>query len=131
MLMTSLNNNALLHKQRPVVYISGPLSVDGEWLSNIHKAGKVYIELIEYGFAPICPHLHALGQLVDPAIGDHDYEVWMSVDCSLIGVCDAVLRMPGPSKGGDVEVSHALDLMIPVFIDVDAMVEYFFDRLSV
>jgi hypothetical protein len=120
-----------LQYNRPIIYISGPLSADGEWLSNIHRAGKVYIELIEYGFAPICPHLHALGQMIDPSIDDHDYETWMSVDCSLITVCDAVLRMPGPSKGGDAEVSCALDNNIPVFIDMDAMVEYFFDRLSV
>lgn len=118
-------------KRRPVIYVSGPLSAGNTWLTNIHWAGKVYIRLVEYGFAPICPHLHALGQLVDPSINDLDYDVWMSVDFSIISACDAVLRMPGVSKGTDAEVTYALDNKIPVFIDIDAMVEYYIDTLPI
>lgn len=113
------------YTKRPVIYISGPLSAEGKWLSNIHDAAQVAATLIEEGFAPITPHLLALGQMINPVADDHDYETWMSVDCSLIDVCDAVVRMPGISKGADIEVAHALDKGIPVFYDLFKMMEYF------
>jgi hypothetical protein len=116
---------AILYTKRPVIYISGPLSADGNWLTNIHWAGQVAATLIEEGFAPITPHLLALGQLINPATDDHDYETWMSIDCSIIDVCDAVLRMPGESKGGDIETDHAISKHIPVFIEIEAMVKHF------
>lgn len=110
---------------RPVVYISGPLSAEGRWLSNIHDAAQVNALLIDSGFAPICPHLLALGQMINPVADDHDYDTWMSVDCAIVGVCDAVVRMPGESKGGDIEVQYAIDNNIPVFYDIFDLEEHF------
>ena len=110
---------------RPVIYICGPLSRDGKWLTNIHIAGMIAGELIKSGFAPITPHLLALGQLIDPVADDHDYDTWMSVDCAIVGKCDALLRLPGESKGGDIELAYAKKHGVPVFYELDELEEHF------
>ena len=111
--------------KRPVVYVSGPLSAQGRWLTNIHKAAKLNAILQQIGFAPICPHLLALGQMVDCGIDDHDYDAWMSIDCSIVAKCDAVFKMKGASKGGDIETEFAKQHNIPVFTDIEEMEIHF------
>lgn len=116
--------------ERKVIYIAGPLSTNGEWLTNIHIAADVAATLIDAGFAPICPHLLALGQIVRPVANDHDYTTWMNVDCSIINVCHGVLRLPGESFGADFEVRYAQDNDIPVFFELEELEDYFNDFME-
>lgn len=48
------------------------------------------------------------------------YEHWIEIDLALI---KAVLRIPGPSKGADLEVKTALECGIPVFYSLDELLK--------
>ena len=39
----------------------------------------------------------------------------------LLGLCDAVLRIPGASRGADLDVARARELGLPVYTDVDQL----------
>jgi len=47
------------------------------------------------------------------------------MDLEWLAKCDAVLRLPGESKGADIEKDYALSLGIPVFFSIDDLLEYF------
>ena len=101
------------------VYIAGPYT--GSQDTNVHNAIKFCEAVAEAGFTPFCPHLFILWQIVYP----HDYEHWMKHDIAWLEKCDALLRMPGASKGADREMAHARSLQIPVFLDLENMVLHF------
>ena len=72
------------------------------------EAGRL---LIESGYSPMIPHLtHYMDP--DDSLG---HGIWMEVDLPWVEVAAAVLRLPGESRGADIEVAHAKSLMIPVF----------------
>jgi hypothetical protein len=99
---------------RKRVYIAGPLHNDGQTTNvaqNVWKAKKAFAQLLQLGYAPFCPHLT---HYIDPA-GLVPHDVWMLVDLPWVEVSHAVLRLPGPSKGADIEVNFARELGIPVF----------------
>jgi hypothetical protein len=50
---------------------------------------------------------------------DMTHREWMRIDLDWVAVADAVLRLPGPSKGADMECARAKELGIPVFYSVD------------
>ncbi len=112
---------------RHVIYISGPLTngmslSHEQCLANVKYPAMVMAELMENGFAPICPHLT---QHVEDHIGRVlDYSLWMQVDCAIIERCDVVLRLPGASKGSDMEVQHAQELGIPVVYSVGQLQDW-------
>jgi hypothetical protein len=49
------------------------------------------------------------------------YTEWLDFDFKCIQRCDAVLRMPGASKGGDAEVAFAERCGIPVYFSLEAL----------
>lgn len=100
------------------VYVSGPLT-RGNVFENINKAAKAGNQLMKLGFHPMVPHLVALQEMVVPDLG---YEDYMKMDLAWIERCDAVLRIPGESPGGDREVAYAKELGIPVFYTIDELV---------
>ena len=106
---------------RKRIYISGPLTSSGNELENVDRAVAIARELIETGFAPFCPHLSLR---VDP-IGEYAHDVWMQVDLPWVAVSDAMIRMPGESRGSDIEVAHATIIGVPVFRSVAELVEHF------
>jgi Domain of unknown function (DUF4406) len=102
-----------------LVYIAGPVSL-GDLDQNVRQANEAMIELMKAGFAPFNPMLscfagwpEAKGPEVLPRNTVHDD--WYDMDLSWVSVCQAVLRLPGESKGADREVAHANALNIPVF----------------
>ena len=98
------------------VYIAGPLSSSGNYLENVRQAVVAAEKLLEMGFVPFVPHLSALWQLISP----HDeHEYWLPMDLAWIDRCDAVLRLPGESKGADAETEHALAQGKPVFGSIE------------
>lgn len=100
--------------RRTRVYVAGPLST-GDRRANVQKAMDVGRELIQAGFAPLVPHLT---DFLDPtdALG---WETWIDVDLVWVAVSDALLRLPGDSRGADREVAHAESLGIPVYHSID------------
>lgn len=93
------------------IYIAGPIST-GDQLANVNYALLVWSELHKAGFVPFCPHWSALQHIHNPEL---DHAAWLEYDFNWVEACDAVLRMPGQSKGADMEVAHAESLKIPVF----------------
>jgi hypothetical protein len=49
------------------------------------------------------------------------YDEWLRIDCAYIPRMDAVLRLPGESKGADWEVKLAKHLGIPVFTNMESL----------
>jgi len=97
-------------EERPKVYISGPVSL-GDPNVNINQAFKAHKTLIDMGFAPLNPILSMLVPWYVP------HDVWMEADLPWVAVSDAVLRLPGESRGADTEVKYAYENGIPVFTD--------------
>jgi len=98
------------------IFISGPYTM-GDVAVNVKTSMDVADNLIELGFAPFCPHLtHFLHM-------NHSrpYKKWLEIDIAFLKVCDAVLRIPGESKGADAEVELAKKLKIPVFTSINEL----------
>lgn len=99
-----------------VVYVAGAYSGNTieEVEANVEKAIACANRLMDAGLYVKVPHLsHYL-----EARKRRHYEWWMEMDqeADLLR-SDAVLRMPGPSKGADREVKVADEHGIPIFLD--------------
>ena len=94
------------------VYVAGPLSTGTyyEATKNIRHAIDVGEILLSEGYAPYVPHYSHFWNLFHR----HTWEAWMKLDYEWLRVCDALLRLPGESKGADQEVKWAHTLGIPV-----------------
>lgn len=106
------------------VYVAGPIST-GDLQHNIDQARKAGLELIAEGFAPLVPQLTCFMGGDTPSIvvsGTSncgvDHSVWLDVDLPWVGIADLVLRLPGESKGADMEVAHAIKMGVPVVYSV-------------
>lgn len=102
------------------IFISGPYSL-GDVAVNVKNAMDVANKLISYGFAPFCPHLTHFLHLNRP----QTYNTWLEIDLAFLEICEGVLRIPGESSGADKEVIRAKELGIPVFLDVESLINYF------
>ena len=109
---------------RKIVYIAGPMT-NGGTLSpkatdaHVRVAMKTAADLMEVGFAPICPQLTHFLQELYP----QPYERWMECDIPLVNVADCVLRLKGQSKGADRECLFAIDNGIPVYTSLKDLIE--------
>lgn len=102
---------------RPRVYISGPVTL-GDREENIHKAGTLMVELINAGFAVLCPQL--TGYIEDQTSVSHD--TWIDNDLPWVACADAIIRLEGTSVGADRECLFALHRGIPVVTEVEHLV---------
>jgi hypothetical protein len=95
------------------VYIAAPLTNAplGQFVA-VHDAVKVAGRLMRDGLVPFTPHLAVLHDMIDPGPSWDDWLVWC---LHWVERCDAVLRLPGESRGADREVAHAQALGIPVY----------------
>lgn len=125
------------------VYIAGPIS-KGVLADNVNAATEAFVELAKAGAAPLCPHWSVYAtrcqpcRTLDPAgrpvtgvacVGqaqpnELSHAEWVSVDTAWVAASDAVLRLPGPSVGADIEVAYAKSLGIPVFMNIDALIAW-------
>lgn len=103
---------------KPLVYIAGPISSDPH--NNTHTGMKMWDLLHRKGMAPIAPHWSGLQQMAFPL----PYDTWILHDFQIIARCDALLRLPGESKGADLEVQHARNMGVPVFFSLKALEEW-------
>ena len=105
--------------RRATVYIACPMTGSGNMHENVQNSILAQRRLIGLGYAPINP---ALTHYADPDnIIAHD--VWMEVDLPIVQSCDAVLRLPGKSKGADIETRHASLNGIPVYNSFEELQE--------
>jgi len=95
------------------IYIAGPLSTGdySDIISNIRNAIDHADSVLLLGGAPYLPHLTHFWNLFHP----HGWEEWMKLDKEFLVKCDGLLRLPGSSKGADLEVQWAREANIPVY----------------
>jgi len=101
------------------VYIASPYTI-GDVAVNVKAQIDCADDLMNRGFAPFWPLFSHFQHLVHP----RPYEDWIKVDLGWVVACDALLRLPGPSKGADDEVKYANDHGIPVFTSVFELERY-------
>ncbi len=106
------------------IYVAGPYSSDP--CRNTHAAIQAAEQLIAFGYVPFVPHLTHFWHTMTP----HDYEFWLEYDLAWLRKCDAVLRLPGESKGADRECGEAMSLGIPVFHSIDDLRKHFIDQCA-
>lgn len=117
------------------VYIAGPIST-GDLRHNVLQATDAFVRLAKAGLSPWCPHWSVVSAanfyeyrhqlwLHASAHGHPDmtHADWLRVDLAWVEVSDAVLRLPGQSKGGDLETAHATAKGIPVYTDIAKLIE--------
>lgn len=92
------------------VYISGPITL-GDPVKNFAQADEAMAEIMELGYCPLNPMLTMRSQYA----GHFSWQQWIDSCLSWVEVADAVLRLPGDSRGAEVECAHAINLGIPVF----------------
>lgn len=126
-----------MHKKR--VYIAGPIT-KGPLDGNINQATDAFVALARAGLAPFCPHWSCYSGRATRTAEGHviafagvtpnglTHEDWYGIDLSWVSVADAVIRLPGESRGADLEVAEAHRAGIPVFGAVGEVVAYFAAR---
>jgi hypothetical protein len=92
------------------IYVSGPFT-KGDRTVNVRNAMIAGKELMAKGHFPFVPHLSFFFDLMFP----HSWDHWMEFDLNFLDKCDALVRLPGESKGADIEVHHAQLQDIEVF----------------
>lgn len=102
------------------IFVSGPYT-KGDTQQNVKFSMDITNDLINLGFAPYCPHLTHFLHLNQ----FQPYEKWLEIDLEYLKICDAILRLPGESKGADLEVSFAVKNKIPVFYSSKAISDHF------
>lgn len=98
------------------VYISGPLCAGGsdDVEQNVAAAIDAAQAVLDAGAYPYVPHLTVYWHNRHPGAT----ETWMALDLAWLQRCDAVIRLPGESKGADLEERAAHELGLPVFRSV-------------
>ena len=96
---------------RPMlIYVSGPFTLGDQW-ANVRTACLAGNEILKLGHCPFVPHCTAIWHVITPKTFDR----WLEIDSVILARCDAVLRLPGESKGADREVALALEKHIEVY----------------
>lgn len=106
------------------IYVAGPIS-KGDLRHNVQQARDAGGQLLKAGFAPFVPHLSCYwaGDTPEVLPSGTTHEDWLGMDLPWVAVSDAVLRLPGESKGADAEVALARQLGIPVYHEVLSLIE--------
>ena len=104
------------------VYVASQYTIGSEG-ENVRVSLDVGNRLINEGFAPFCPLLSHFQHMIFP----QGYDTWLTLDIEWLSVCDCLLRLPGESKGADIEVEYAREHMIPVFYTIEQLIEYYTD----
>lgn len=103
-----------------LVYIASPYTV-GDVALNVRNSLQAADELASAGFLVYAPLLSHFWHMMFP----HPYEFWTKMDLEWVLRADAVLRLPGQSKGADTEVRLAMDYKLPIFTTPRELIEFF------
>ena len=106
-------------------YLSGTDGDPDRIAANRARLEAWALPLFERGHLPLVgewmalPIIHAAGGRTH---GDDIFQAYQyPVAHRLIERCDAVLRLPGASRGADLDVARARELGIPVFTDIEEL----------
>jgi hypothetical protein len=99
------------------VYVSGPYT-NGDKLENVNTAIDMADRLSTNGYIPFVPHLTHFWDLRRP----RQYDFWLDYDLRWLRDCHALIRLPGVSKGADIEVVEAHSFSIPVFYSLEELI---------
>ncbi len=102
------------------VYVAGPVS-KGDMAHNIHQAIDAADKLMAVGYTVFVPHLTFFWHLINGMRFEH--EKWMAQDFAWLELCNALIRLPGESKGADMEVDFCKEHSIPVFYSIERFLE--------
>jgi hypothetical protein len=97
-----------------LIYIACPYS-RGDVALNVRAAMEAGNKILELGHTPIVAVLTHFWHIVFPK----PYDEWLRIDKEMLKVCNAVLRLPGESKGADQEEALALMLNIPIYYNIE------------
>lgn len=98
------------------VYISGPITL-GVPEHNFFQADRMFGELVQHGYAPYNPMLTMKSMHAETI----PWHKWIELCCEWVPACDAVLRLPGVSRGAEVECLLAQQHGLPVFHDIETL----------
>lgn len=93
-----------------LIYLAGPYTKPNP-NENVHKTILVAEALVRLGFIPYVPHLHHLWDVISP----QDWSYWMRITSAILLRCDALLLLPGESKGAELEVTIAKESNLPIY----------------
>lgn len=116
-----------MNDKKPIrVYVAGPITL-GDQLTNIVEGIRAGEQLLKLGFVPFVPHaMSALWHMHHPKT----HAEWLAYDFAWLQTCDALLRLPGESRGADAEVNYAVEHGIPCFYSVAGLVGHYADTLA-
>lgn len=97
------------------VYISGPYT-KGDVVENVRKAIDAAEIISRLGHIPFVPHLTHFWHMIHL----HDYKFWLDYDIEWLMMCDCMIRLPGESKGADIEEEAAEKYGIPIYCGIDS-----------
>lgn len=106
-------------KRMTRIYVAGPMLTSGNPYVNVRDGLRVGTTLMKRGYYPFIPHLTAVWEIA--ASEDFAYEDWLRLDFESVGMADALLRLPGDSRGADREVAEAKRLGIPVYYSIETL----------
>ena len=99
----------LTPKKKIKVYISSPYT-EGDPAANVKVQMEMADRLMDVGYVPFIPLLYHFQHIYY----QRGYFEWLEQDLAWVSSCDVLLRLPGKSKGADLEVKEATKLGIPV-----------------
>ena len=91
-------------------YVAGPYSVPDP-VANVAKACKFAGWLLDRGYNVFVPHLNMLLHMME----QRSWDDWLNIDLEWLEKCDCLIRLPGESKGSDLEVAAAKERHIPYY----------------
>lgn len=108
---------------RPLVYVAGPYASSP--VENTHHTIKVADGLHDTGLV-VChvPHLTLLWHIICPHGDTEEQNYWYEYDLVALKRADALLRLPGPSRGADAEVEFAIENKVPCFYSTDVLLDW-------
>lgn len=98
------------------VYIASPYTI-GDVPLNVRAQIDAANELMDLGFVPFVPLYSHFQHMIHP----RKYEDWIELDLEWLPACDCLLRLPGESKGADMEFDFAKKLDIPIYHSIQEL----------
>lgn len=107
------------------VYVAGAYNADNviSVLGNMRRGMDLSYKVLKEGFSPFCPWLDYHFSL----IGEVSINEYYKFSMDWLRVSDAVLVVPEGvenSKGTQAELEEAKRLGIPIFFDLESLMEY-------
>lgn len=103
-------------KDRPIVYISGPIT-KGNKNHNIFQAMEAHQRLLLLRFSVIDP----MPSMLYPFNNEIEHQAWLENDLPHVRVASAVLRLPGESLGAEMECLYAEQCGVPIYHSIEEL----------